>query len=188
MHDTFLILFSLLSGPAHELGNIFSEPITQILGVPEGDVAGEIFINMGSTINITCIVHGNLPEKSSMFWTHNNEVSYICFVLWVERDATRKVKLFCNKAKVEHCRWFIKVRWWLEFMFGTWRNGESFTPQNFACGLSYVFTKAITVYLDLKETHPLSNESNNSVPVWCKIFKLVLNFTKSLYNFTVWNE
>lgn len=48
------------------------EPITQILGVPEGDVVGEIFINMGSTINITCIVQ-NLPEKSSMYWTHNNE-------------------------------------------------------------------------------------------------------------------
>jgi hypothetical protein len=54
--------------------NIFLEPITQILGVPEGDVAGEIFINQGSTINITCIVR-NLPEKSSMYWTHNNEVS-----------------------------------------------------------------------------------------------------------------
>lgn len=36
-------------------------------------MAGEIFINMGSTINITCIVR-NLPEKSSMYWTHNNEV------------------------------------------------------------------------------------------------------------------
>lgn len=36
-------------------------------------MAGEIFINQGSTINITCIVR-NLPEKSSMFWTHNDEV------------------------------------------------------------------------------------------------------------------
>lgn len=40
----------------YKLENIFSEPITQILGVPEGlDAAGEIFINQGSTINITCI-------------------------------------------------------------------------------------------------------------------------------------
>lgn len=71
MHDDGLS-FSLPNSD-RRLRNIFLEPITQILGVPEGDVAGEIFINMGSTINITCIVR-NLPEKSSMYWTHNNEV------------------------------------------------------------------------------------------------------------------
>jgi hypothetical protein len=52
------------------------EPITQILGVREGDLTGEIFINMGSTINLTCIVR-NLPEPSSIYWTHNGEVSYM---------------------------------------------------------------------------------------------------------------
>ncbi|CAG9802608.1 unnamed protein product [Chironomus riparius] len=52
------------------------EPITQILGVREGDLTGEIFINMGSTINLTCIVR-NLPEPSSIHWTHNaEEISY----------------------------------------------------------------------------------------------------------------
>jgi hypothetical protein len=50
------------------------EPITQILGVREGDLTGEIFINMGSTINLTCIVR-NLPEPPSIQWTHNGEVS-----------------------------------------------------------------------------------------------------------------
>lgn len=68
-----MVFFSFQTLPRRRLRNIFLEPITQILGVPEGDVAGEIFINMGSTINITCIVR-NLPEKSSMYWTHNNEV------------------------------------------------------------------------------------------------------------------
>ncbi|KAG5681144.1 hypothetical protein PVAND_010604 [Polypedilum vanderplanki] len=52
------------------------EPITQILGVREDDETGEIFINMGSTINLTCIVR-NLPEPSSIHWTHNREeISY----------------------------------------------------------------------------------------------------------------
>lgn len=50
-----------------------TEPITQILGVREGDPTGEIFINMGSTINLTCIVR-NLPEPPSIQWTHNGEV------------------------------------------------------------------------------------------------------------------
>lgn len=53
--------------------SIFTEPITTILG----EDLGEIFINQGSTINLTCIVR-NLPETSStvMHWTHNNEVIF----------------------------------------------------------------------------------------------------------------
>lgn len=73
----------------------FPEPLTRILGVPEGDVAGEIFINQGSTINITCIVR-NLPEKSSMFWTHNEEVrdAFIC----VGEADRREIKTFFMRA------------------------------------------------------------------------------------------
>lgn len=51
-----------------------TEPITQILGIRDGDLTGEIFINMGSTINLTCIVR-NLPEPPSIQWTHNGVVS-----------------------------------------------------------------------------------------------------------------
>jgi len=62
--------------PSTDNNNInYPEPITTILGIPEGEETGEIFINMGSTINLTCIVK-NLPELStSIFWAHNNQVS-----------------------------------------------------------------------------------------------------------------
>lgn len=109
MHDIFPLLsslfftFSLLLRRAMNW-NIFSEPITQIVGVPEGDIVGEIFINMGSTINITCIVR-NLPEKSSMFWTHNNEVRFsFCLMFgfgW---------KHFVSKQKV--LRFYCCCWWW----------------------------------------------------------------------------
>lgn len=103
----------------YKLENIFSEPITQILGVPEGDVvAGEIFINQGSTINITCIgtyspeyryitcinlcIHlstvRNLPEKSSMYWTHNNEVRRVA-VMFYELTEDKEGKYFVSKHK-----------------------------------------------------------------------------------------
>lgn len=45
-----------------------TEPITTVLGGPD------LFINAGSTINLTCIVQ-NLPiPPSYVVWTHNNEV------------------------------------------------------------------------------------------------------------------
>lgn len=47
---------------------ISTEPITTVLGGPD------LYINAGSTINLTCIVQ-NLPiPPSFVVWTHNNEV------------------------------------------------------------------------------------------------------------------
>ncbi|XP_060526820.1 zwei Ig domain protein zig-8 [Cylas formicarius] len=43
------------------------EPITEILGSPE------LFINMGSTINLTCVVQ-YAPEPPTITWSHNSQV------------------------------------------------------------------------------------------------------------------
>lgn len=48
---------------------MFAEPLTTIIGGPE------IFINTGSTINLTCIVKNSPESPFAMYWTHNNEVS-----------------------------------------------------------------------------------------------------------------
>lgn len=50
----------------------FTEPLTTIIGGPE------IFINTGSTINLTCIVKNSPESPFAMYWTHNNEVSRFC--------------------------------------------------------------------------------------------------------------
>lgn len=48
---------------------IFPEPITSIPGGPE------LYIDMGSTVNLTCIVK-HLPDPPlTVHWTHNNEVN-----------------------------------------------------------------------------------------------------------------
>ena len=92
------------------------EPITQILGVPEGDVGGETFINQGSTINITCIVR-NLPEKSSMYWTHNNEVRG--FVIFYELTETKSQEKQKNNAKKSHIK--AKVCYFVVGFSGCWK-------------------------------------------------------------------
>lgn len=45
------------------------EPLTTILGGPE------LFINMGSTINLTCVVQHSPEPPPAIRWTHNDEVS-----------------------------------------------------------------------------------------------------------------
>lgn len=46
----------------------FTEPITSIPGGPE------LYIDLGSTVNLTCIVK-HLPDPPLMVhWTHNNQV------------------------------------------------------------------------------------------------------------------
>lgn len=45
-----------------------SEPITEILGSPE------LFINMGSTINLTCIVQFTPEPPPTINWSQNSEV------------------------------------------------------------------------------------------------------------------
>lgn len=45
-----------------------SEPVTEILGGPD------LFINMGSTINLTCLVRFAPEPPPSMLWAHNAHV------------------------------------------------------------------------------------------------------------------
>ncbi|XP_035917563.1 zwei Ig domain protein zig-8-like [Anopheles stephensi] len=47
------------------------EPITTIVGVPD------LYINTGSTVNLTCIVRNSPEPPSTIIWTHNNqEINY----------------------------------------------------------------------------------------------------------------
>ncbi|XP_052870128.1 zwei Ig domain protein zig-8-like [Anopheles cruzii] len=47
------------------------EPITTIVGVPD------LYINTGSTVNLTCIVRNSPEPPSTIMWTHNNqEINY----------------------------------------------------------------------------------------------------------------
>jgi hypothetical protein len=45
------------------------EPITEILG------GSDLFINRGSTINLTCLVKFAPEPPPIMLWSHNREVS-----------------------------------------------------------------------------------------------------------------
>ncbi|KAG8238477.1 hypothetical protein J437_LFUL004940 [Ladona fulva] len=45
------------------------EPITTIVGGPD------MYINKGSTINLTCIVKHSPEPPPAIYWTHNREVS-----------------------------------------------------------------------------------------------------------------
>jgi hypothetical protein len=48
-----------------------SEPITEILG------GSDLFINRGSTINLTCLVKFAPEPPPVMLWSHNREVSCV---------------------------------------------------------------------------------------------------------------
>ena len=50
------------------LSIFFAEPVTEISGGPD------LFINKGSTINLTCIVKYAPEPPPSMTWSHNREV------------------------------------------------------------------------------------------------------------------
>ena len=52
-----------------ETKNFVSEPVTIIVGAPE------LFVNKGSTINLTCVVRYAPEPPPMMIWSHNSEVS-----------------------------------------------------------------------------------------------------------------
>lgn len=54
---------------------IFPAPHTVILGGPD------IFVEKGSTINITCSVNISTASPAYMSWFHENEVSYFDSIL-----------------------------------------------------------------------------------------------------------
>lgn len=45
-----------------------SEPITTLLGGPD------MYINKGSTMNLTCIVKHSPEPPPAIYWTHDSEV------------------------------------------------------------------------------------------------------------------
>jgi hypothetical protein len=46
-----------------------AEPSTEIIGGPD------LYIESGSTINLTCVVHNSPEPPAFIFWNHNNAVS-----------------------------------------------------------------------------------------------------------------
>lgn len=48
---------------------LLAEPVTEIIG------GSDLFINKGSTINLTCVVRYAPEPPPSMVWSHNREVS-----------------------------------------------------------------------------------------------------------------
>lgn len=58
---------------SHIFFTIFSffiaEPVTEVIGGPE------LHINMGSTINLTCIVKFAPEPPPTVIWSHNRQVS-----------------------------------------------------------------------------------------------------------------
>ncbi|CAH1992754.1 unnamed protein product [Acanthoscelides obtectus] len=53
----------------NENPNYYYEPDTDIVGGPE------LFIDRGSTINLTCVVRNSPEPPAFIFWNHNDEVS-----------------------------------------------------------------------------------------------------------------
>lgn len=47
----------------------FTEPSTEIIGAPD------LYIESGSTINLTCVVNNSPEPPAFIFWNHNNAVS-----------------------------------------------------------------------------------------------------------------
>ena len=48
---------------------IFAEPVTEIIG------GSEIFVDRGSTLNVTCAVAAGSKEPGFIFWSRNDKVS-----------------------------------------------------------------------------------------------------------------
>ncbi|XP_065079024.1 zwei Ig domain protein zig-8-like [Ochlerotatus camptorhynchus] len=55
----------------HSMHLIVVEPVTIVVGGPD------IYINTGSTVNLTCVVRNSPEPPSTIIWTHNNqEINY----------------------------------------------------------------------------------------------------------------
>lgn len=63
----------------------FSEPTTQIIGAPD------LYIESGSTINLTCIIENSPEPPAYIFWNHNNAVSIVIVVAVFLRHRHRLV-------------------------------------------------------------------------------------------------
>lgn len=52
---------------------VFAEPSAEIIG------SKDVYIDRGSTINLTCIIHNSPEPPAYIFWNHNNAVSLLFF-------------------------------------------------------------------------------------------------------------
>lgn len=78
----------------------FIEPDTEIVGGPE------LFIDRGSTINLTCVVRHSPEPPAYIFWNHNDAVSSLstnsnkCLISYIiymyVSYCLFHFKLFCN--------------------------------------------------------------------------------------------
>jgi hypothetical protein len=57
---------------------VFAEPTTDIIGGPD------LYIDRGSTINLTCVVLYSPEPPAYIFWNHNEAVSTLCTVTGYE--------------------------------------------------------------------------------------------------------
>lgn len=62
------------SNKSFAVENFVSEPITIIVGAPD------LFVNKGSTINLTCVVKYAPEPPPMMVWSHNTEVGILRIV------------------------------------------------------------------------------------------------------------
>ena len=53
----------------------FSEPSTEIIGAPD------LYIESGSTINLTCVIRDSPEPPNYIYWNHNNAVSVISDII-----------------------------------------------------------------------------------------------------------
>lgn len=54
----------------------FAEPSTDIIGAPD------MYIESGSTINLTCVILNSPEPPAYIFWNHNNAVSARHIILY----------------------------------------------------------------------------------------------------------
>lgn len=55
----------------------FAEPSTEIIGAPD------LYIESGSTINLTCVVNNSPEPPAFIFWNHNNAVSIALYEFFI---------------------------------------------------------------------------------------------------------
>lgn len=64
----------------------FAEPSTEIIGAPD------FYVESGSTINLTCVVHNSPEPPAFIFWNHNNAVSVAQHFIFLLRFASPTMK------------------------------------------------------------------------------------------------
>lgn len=59
------------------VSNYIAETMTTIL------LGSEMLLNVGSTINLTCLVRHTPDPPDHIFWTHNQQVSFYFYVTFL---------------------------------------------------------------------------------------------------------